>query len=122
MTNSVGWFEIYVDDMQRARAFYERVFDVTLSPMTSSEMEMLIFPGDRASYGAQGALVKIPGFPTGANSVIVYFVCQDCAVEAAKAVAAGGSIQTEKRSIGPNGYIALVIDTEGNMIGLHSMQ
>jgi predicted enzyme related to lactoylglutathione lyase len=72
--------------------------------------------------GASGSLVRMPGFEPGRNSVLVYFSCADCGVEAAKAVQAGGRIEKEKMSIGQYGYIALVIDTEGNMIGLHSMK
>lgn len=122
MNNLVGWFEIYVQNMVRAKAFYESVFNVKLSPIESPGMEMWMFPMDTASYGTPGALVQMPGFPSGANSVIVYFKCADCAVEVDKAVNAGGKLQKAKISIGPNGFIALVIDTEGNMIGLHSMQ
>jgi hypothetical protein len=73
-------------------------------------------------WGAGGALVKMEGFSSGRNSVLIYFICQDCAVEAARVVAAGGSIQREKFSIGEYGFIALALDSEGNMIGLHSMQ
>ena len=58
----------------------------------------------------------------GGNNILVYFSCADCAVEAAKAAESGGKVHKEKMSIGQYGYIALVIDTEGNMIGLHSMQ
>jgi predicted enzyme related to lactoylglutathione lyase len=122
MTNAVGWFEIYVDDMSRAKAFYEQVFGVRLSKLDNPEIEMLAFPSKEDAYGAPGALVKMPGFDAGANSVLVYFTCADCAVEAAKAVKFGGRMQKEKKSIGKYGYMALVFDTEGNMIGLHSMQ
>jgi hypothetical protein len=80
------------------------------------------FAGNMESYGATGSLVHMPGFPSGGNSVLVYFHCADCAVETAKAVRAGGRVQREKMSIGQHGFIALVTDTEGNMIGLHSMQ
>jgi predicted enzyme related to lactoylglutathione lyase len=66
--------------------------------------------------------VRMPGFPSGANSVLVYFSCADCAVEAARAAQCGGKIEKAKFSIGQYGHIALVFDTEGNMIGLHSMQ
>jgi predicted enzyme related to lactoylglutathione lyase len=72
--------------------------------------------------GASGALVKMPGVPSGGNSTLVYFSCVDCAIEAARVVKAGGRIQREKFSIGQYGFIALAIDTEGNMFGLHSMQ
>ncbi|MGE5266873.1 MAG: VOC family protein [Deltaproteobacteria bacterium] len=122
MSNPVGWFEIYVEDMDRAKAFYEAVFAIKLSELEIPEVEMWAFPMQQDGYGAAGSLVKMPGFPAGANSIIVYFSCQDCAVESAKAAQFGGKIQREKFSIGQYGHIALVIDTEGNMIGLHSMQ
>jgi predicted enzyme related to lactoylglutathione lyase len=122
MGNPVGWFEIYVDDMARAKAFYESVFGGQLSKLDNAELDMWAFPMDQSMYGSAGALVKMPGFPPGGNSSLLYFHCTDCAVEAAKAVAAGGKLQRGKMSIGPYGFIALVVDTEGNLIGLHSMQ
>lgn len=122
MNNPVGWFEIYVQDMARAKAFYEAVFDTTLSQLDNPGLDMWAFPMDMATFGASGALVRMPGFHSGANSVLVYFKCADCAVEADKAVKAGGTVQKPKMSIEPYGHIALVVDTEGNMIGLHSMQ
>lgn len=121
-SNPVGWFEIYVQDMGRAKAFYENVFDVQLAQLGNTDIEMWTFPMQAESYGAPGALVRMPGFPSGANSVLVYFNCTDCATEAAKAASCGGKVEKEKFSIGEYGYISLIIDTEGNMIGLHSMQ
>lgn len=120
--NAVGWFEIYVQDMERAKAFYEGVFGTPLSRLESPGIEMMAFPMDSERYGSPGALVCMPGVPSGGNSVLVYFICDDCAVEAAKAVDKGGKLEKDKFSIGEYGFIALVIDTEGNMIGLHSMQ
>lgn len=123
MSNPVGWFEIYVHDMPRAKSFYEAVFGQPLSALPQQAeggSEMLVFEMDNEGYGAAGALVRMPGFAPGGNGVLVYFSCADCAVEAAKAAAAGGQIVKPKTSIGPYGYIALVNDTEGNMIGLHS--
>lgn len=76
---------------------------------------------DGAATGAGGALVKMDGVPSG-GSTLVYFGCEDCAIEAARVVPAGGCIHREKMSIGPYGFIALAVDTEGNMFGLHSMQ
>ncbi len=122
MQNPVGWFEIYVQDMPRAKKFYEAVLGVSFSPLESPGIEMWAFQMDQSTYGSSGALVKMPGFPSGANSVLVYFHCTDCAVEEEKAVKAGGKLQKSKMSIGQYGFISLVIDTEGNMIGLHSMQ
>ena len=121
MNNPVSWFEIYVQDMGRAKAFYEAVFGIQLTKLAGTEFEMWAFPMRQDGFGASGSLVKIPGYPSGANSVVVYFSCADCALEAEKAARSGGQIETGKKSVGQYGHIALVIDTEGNVIGLHSM-
>ena len=128
-SNPVVWFEIYVQDMERAKAFYEAVLAVTLekmpAPTPEMNMEIWSFPADKDSaqttYGACGMLVKMDGVPSGGGGTLVYFSCADCAVEAARAAEHGGRIVKEKMSIGEHGFIALVNDTEGNMIGLHSM-
>lgn len=124
--NPVGWFEIYVNDMERAKRFYEAVLGTQFSrleaPNQPPGMEMWAFPMQEKAMGVSGALVRIPGLQGGGHGVLVYFICADCAVEAAKVVPAGGSIVKEKMSIGPYGFIALVTDSEGNTIGLHSMQ
>jgi predicted enzyme related to lactoylglutathione lyase len=127
MTNPVGWFEIYVQDMARARAFYETVFLVGLERVESPgdgtpDFDMWTFPMQSEGYGATGALVRMPGFASGGNSVLVYFSCEDCAIEAGRAASAGGRVFKDKFSIGKYGHIALIMDTEGNMIGLHSMR
>jgi uncharacterized protein len=122
MSNPVGWFELYVQDMARARSFYEAVLDLKLSALESPGIEMWTFNMDNESYGASGALVSMPGMLSGGGGTLVYFSCTDCAVEAGRVVAAGGQVQKEKFSIGPYGFIALAQDTEGNMFGLHSMQ
>ena len=121
-TNSIGWFEIYVQDMSRAKAFYGSVFATQLERLEGPDIEMWAFPGEPDRPGAPGALVKMEGFPSGGNSTIVYFTCSDCAVEAKRASESGGKIFKDKFSIGQYGFIALVLDTEGNMIGLHSLQ
>lgn len=127
-SNPVGWFEIYVQDMERAKTFYETVFEGKLDPLTSPEdsegpaIEMWSFPLDMETQGSGGALVKMAGYPSGGNSTLVYFSCEDCAVEESRVEAAGGRVERGKMSIGQYGFISLVYDTEGNMIGLHSMQ
>ena len=126
MSNPAGWYEIYVNDMGRAKGFYERVLGVQLTqletPAGMNGMEMWSFPMSRDSYGASGALVRMPGVASGGNSVIVYFSCKHCAVEARRVTAAGGKLQKEKSSIGKYGHIALAFDSEGNLFGLHSME
>ena len=123
--NPVVWFEIYVQDLERARRFYETVLDVKLEPLPSPDpgdgFEMLMFPGDPERPGSGGALAKMAGVPSGGNSTLVYFACADCAVEGGRIEAAGGRVERPKMSIGEYGHIMLARDTEGNMFGLHSM-
>lgn len=119
----IGFFDIYVDDMDRAQAFYETVLDTTLTPMddpTDPSIQMRAFGDDFTSHGAGGALVKLQHTSPGPGGSMVYFSCDDCSVEAARVPAAGGSIVREKYAIGEHGFVAIVADTEGNMIGLHS--
>jgi uncharacterized protein len=122
--NPVGWFEIYVQDMERAKTFYQKTFQVTLERLESPGLELWMFPNPMGpdNPGCAGALVKMDGKDSGAGGTLVYFSCEDCAVEAARAVQNGGQVQKEKQSIGQYGFIALIYDTEGNMIGLHSME
>ena len=79
MGNPVAWFEIYVQDMARAKAFYETVFQVQLQALgdPAGEMEMWSLPGDMNSYGAPGALVKRAGVPSGGSATLVYLHCED---------------------------------------------
>jgi predicted enzyme related to lactoylglutathione lyase len=120
--NPVGWFEIYVQDMARAKKFYESVFETRLEKLKNPVPEMWAFPSDMGKPGSTGALVKMDGVPSGGMGTIVYFMCEDCAVEAGRVAKAGGKIDKHKFSIGEYGFISLVYDTEGNMIGLHSMK
>lgn len=120
--NPVGWFEIYVQDMKRAQAFYEKTFEVKLEALPSPIIKMLAFPAKPERPGCGGALVKMEGKDSGGGGTIVYFSCADCAVEAARAVKNGGRIFKEKFPIGQYGFIALIFDTEENMIGLHSLR
>ena len=134
--NPVVWFEVYVENMERARTFYEATLEVTLEMMPpptdamskESNMEMWSFPAPKDSDtamttpGANGMLVKMEGYKPGAGGTLVYFGCEDCGATAARAANNGGRIGKEKTSIGEYGFIALIQDTEGNIIGLHSMQ
>jgi uncharacterized protein len=124
ISNPVAWFEIHVQDIDRAKRFYQSVFQVTLQKLNAPfpGVEIWAFPADMTSYGASGALVKMDAFPSGGNATLVYFHCDDCAAQEARVASSGGQVQRTKMSIGEYGYISLVFDTEGNMIGLHSMQ
>jgi predicted enzyme related to lactoylglutathione lyase len=122
-SNPAIWFEIYVQDMDRARKFYESVLERKLEKLNGPpNMEYWTFPMEKNAGGASGALVKMEGVRSGGNSTLVYFACEDCANEAARVAKAGGRVEKEKMSIGEYGFIALAFDTEGNMFGLHSMR
>jgi len=132
--NPVVHFEIYVADMTRAKAFYEAVFETKLEKMPNPtpdvepevEMDMWFFPVDKEAgmsrYGSGGTLIKMDGFSPGSGGTLVYFACENCAVEATRAARHGGSIAQGKQSIGEHGFCALIHDTEGNLIGLHSLK
>ena len=124
--------------MDRAKKFYETVLAINMEPLPSPEVadappvEMLAFPMHAASSsqgddckaelpGACGALAKMEGFAPGVGGTLVYFSCQDCATEESRVTNAGGTIIQSKFSIGEYGCIAMVQDTEGNIIGLHSL-
>ena len=123
-TNPVCWFEIYVQDLDRAKKFYETVLGTELTKLDAPlpEIEMFAFPMEMEGAGAAGALMKMEGVPSGGNSTLVYFACEDCATEASRVESAGGKIQKEKVSLGQYGFMVLAVDTEGNMFGLHSQK
>jgi uncharacterized protein len=123
-TNAIGWFDIYVEDMDRAVAFYENVLAQKLENIgdPTGETQMMSFAGDMQTYGAAGALVKSNHARPGMGGTMVYFSVEDCSVEQARVAAAGGSIVRPRFSIGQFGWVTLCTDTEGNMFGLNSMQ
>ena len=124
--NPVVWFEIYVNDLKRARSFYEKTFEIQMSPIgdpTEDNLKMLAFPADMETRNkTSGALVQVQGMEAGGNSTIVYFSSEDSSVEEARVEDAGGKIYRSKMSIGEYGFVSLVKDSEGNIIGIHSMK
>jgi predicted enzyme related to lactoylglutathione lyase len=122
--NAVGWFDLYVNDMSRAVAFYESVFQQRLEQIgdPTGETLMRAFPSNMNAYGAAGALVKSPHSRPGAGGTMIYFSVNDCAIEQERVTAAGGQVLRPKFSIGEFGWVTLCLDTEGNVFGLSSMQ
>ena len=124
-TNMVGWFEIPVEDMNRAIKFYEAVFEVRLQLQDLNELAMAIFPFAEGKSGSWGALVKHPEFyrtsPT--HGPLLYFSSRDVQEEVSRIEKAGGKVLQPKKLISEGvGYMALFLDTEGNRIALHSRQ
>src|SRR5262245_60929267 len=98
MKNPVGWFEIYVSDIKRAKNFYESVFKFKFEELKTPvpDLEMWSFPKAANSMGCTGALCKMKGFEPGHNSVLIYFMCDDCAVEEKRVAEFGGKVQKPK--------------------------
>ncbi|WP_298970264.1 VOC family protein [uncultured Roseobacter sp.] len=122
--NAVGWFDIYVDELDRAVTFYETVLGCKCEPIgdPTGENQMMSFPADMSAYGAGGALSKSAHASPGVGGTVVYFSAEDCAVEEARVEAAGGKVARPKFSIGEFGWVSLCLDTEGNMFGISSMK
>lgn len=122
--NAVGWFDIFVDDLDRAVTFYETVLAAKLEPMgdPTGESQMMSFPADMSAYGAAGALTKSPHAKPGVGGTIIYFMARDCAEEEGRVVKAGGAVVRPKFSIGEFGFVSLCMDSEGNMFGINSLK
>jgi predicted enzyme related to lactoylglutathione lyase len=123
MKNVINWFEIYTADFDRAKKFYTDVFRLNLTdlPVASdrhADMQYATFPADERSIG--GALVKIEQAKPGYGGTLVYFASEEIDAELGRVETAGGKILRPKTNIGEFGFIALIEDTEGNLIGLHS--
>lgn len=124
--NPIVWFEIYVENISRAKKFYESVLDLKLEEMPTpggleDEMQMVAFPGDMNKHGANGALVRMAGMEPGGNSTVIYFGSDDCSIEEARIEKSGGKVIQGKQSIGEHGFMVMANDSEGNMFGVHSM-
>jgi hypothetical protein len=130
--NPFTWVEIYVEDLDRARKFYETVLQVkmTAAPVpagmeaekdSDEYFEMVFFPGDMDKPGSGGTICKSAMFKPGNGGTLTYFACNDCAEEISRVEAAGGKVFREKMAIGEFGFCGICADTEGNTIGFHSM-
>ncbi|HMQ05793.1 MAG TPA: VOC family protein [Saprospiraceae bacterium] len=123
--NPFTWVEIYVSDMARAQKFYEEVLQIKMVELPLPEsvegVEMMSFPWDDKGPNISGALVKSSFMSPGAGGSMVYFTCDDCAIEISRVEKAGGKVVQEKFSIGNYGFCGFGTDTEGNIIGFHSM-
>jgi len=119
-SNSVGWFDINVSNLDRAKKFYETVFNIQLFDLPIEWGKQSLFPFNQESPNISGALVeKIDMIPNSSNTV-VYFESEDCVSEEKRIEKAGGKIVKPKMHIGEFGYVSIFIDSEGNTIGLHS--
>lgn len=124
--NAVGWFEIPVSNMERAQAFYEQVLDLKMERHQMGPLDMAWFPWKEDGLGAPGSLVcHAEYYKPSTDGVLIYLTAHsgDLANELARVEAAGGKVIQPKTKISDEyGFMALLIDSEGNRIALHSRQ
>ena len=125
MKNAISWFEIPATDLGRAQKFYETIFGMKMAELDMPNIKMRMFPLDDMMTQVGGAVVDSGGFhkPSATDGPLVYLNGNpDVQLVLDKVEAAGGKIMVPKTEISPEyGFMAVVIDTEGNRIGLHSV-
>ena len=124
MKNAINWFEIPVNDYERAKKFYGTILELEITDyhMPEKNMKYGIFPYDMENTGVGGAIVQMKEMNPSTDGSTVYLNGgNDLNVALAKVEAAGGQVFMPKTDIDENGFIAQFIDTEGNRVALHSM-
>ena len=125
LKNAISWFEIAATDLNRATTFYENIFDITLIPLDLPNIKMRMFPLEDTMTQVGGAVVDSGGFhkPSSTDGPLIYLNGNpDVQKVLDKVEAAGGKIMVPKTMISPEyGFMAVILDTEGNRIGLHSV-
>ena len=123
MSSAVHWFQIPAGDIARARTFYETICDIPLEKMEGPpNMEMWAFPADRSSGEIGGHLVGGEGAVPSATGTVVFLNADpDLQVVLERVEGAGGKVLMPKTPTGMDaGYFAMITDSEGNTVGLHS--
>ncbi|HRH51290.1 MAG TPA: VOC family protein [Panacibacter sp.] len=125
MKNAISWFEIPATDLARAQKFYEAIFDISMIPLDTPNIKMRMFPLEDMMTQVGGALVDSGGFhiPSATDGTLIYLNANpDVQHVLDKVEAAGGKVLVPKTQISPEyGYMAVLQDTEGNRIALHSV-
>jgi predicted enzyme related to lactoylglutathione lyase len=122
--NAISWFEIPATDLDRAQKIYDDIFDISMTALELPNIKMRMFPLEDM-MGVGGAVVDSAGFytPSATDGPLIYLNANpDVQQVLNKVEAAGGKIVVPKTEISPDyGYMAVITDTEGNRIGLHSI-
>lgn len=118
--NPVGWFDLNVSNLVRAKKFYETLFNIKLVDLPTEYGKLSCFPLDDKGLNISGTLVEKKDMVANGNNTIIYFTSEDCVTEEVRVEKAGGKIISPKTSIGEFGFVSIITDTEGNTIGLYS--
>jgi len=118
----VNWFEIPTVDLDRAKKFYENVFEIRMGDsIGNAGYQMIFFPSVMGEYGTSGSLITGMGYKPTLEGVTIYFSVSDIDSTYERVTSNGGIIHVPKKDIGEYGKIAIFEDPEGNRIGLHQM-
>ncbi len=118
--NAINWFELMVSDFGRAVKFYEEILATTLDTV-EGECRMALFPAEY-DKGVGGCLSLMEGHQPGPGGTLVYLNVQgDLDGVLSRIPAAGGEVIKPRTAIPPHGFIGIFRDSEGNVVGLHSM-
>jgi predicted enzyme related to lactoylglutathione lyase len=120
--HAINWFEIPVDDFDRAKMFYSKLFDYEMEVMDMGPSRMGMLPFAQGKGHVGGAIVKAADFLPARQGTIVYLHGgDDLSTILMRVETAGGKVLVEKTQITPEiGYYATFLDTEGNKVSLHS--
>jgi len=122
MNKPISWFEIPALDLNRACAFYEQIFEVTLNRGDMGPASLAVFPYD-LDNATGGCIMTGPGLTPSADGVVLYLNANpslDAILE--RVPAAGGKIALPRTELPPGmGVFAQILDTEGNRVGLHAV-
>lgn len=121
--NAINWFEIPVKDFNRAKTFYEKVFEYEMPEMKVNNDTLGILPHDQEDGGVGGAILKGEGYkPAVDGGIQIYFTApKDIGEMLERVTSAGGKVLLGKTLISEDiGYFAQFLDTEGNKLAFHS--
>lgn len=118
--NPVNWFDIHVSNLEAAKTFYESIFNIKLVDFPTEFGKQSGFPFDPKGQNITGALVEKKDYTPSNNNTVICFESVDCTTEEGLVEKAGGKIIRSKMSIGQFGFVSMLMDIDGNTIGLHS--
>jgi predicted enzyme related to lactoylglutathione lyase len=123
--NALNWFEIPVSDFERGKKFYETIFDCQMPVNMMGNVQMGFFLHDFENKKIGGAICKSEMHKPSNEGSLVYFNCEpDLQIVLGKVEYAGGKVLIQKSKISEVqnlGFWALITDSEGNNVALHSM-
>jgi len=120
--DALNWFELYATDFNRAKRFYETILKVTMQEFITEQSKMAMFPYDNKE-GVGGCVSQMAGCTPGTGGTLIYLNVEgDLDGVLDRVAKAGGSIIKPRTSIGEHGFIGIIKDTEGNVVGVHTFK